>query len=178
MGEATDEERAQGGARRRGNGPESGRYLAAGQHRLVELFASLLQSKPVQQIRREAEAIKVAFYKLHRAENEQKRREFTEARRCTGRFRTAARCRRSTPQGAVRRIPQAQGGVSGQHRKGEGGEPPHETQIIEELKELVNGNETMNSTFNAFRELQQRWRETGIVSRRTSRSCGRPTTCT
>ena len=36
-------------------------------------------------------------------------------------------------------------------------------QIIEELKELVNGNETMNSTFNAFRELQQRWRETGIV---------------
>ena len=36
-------------------------------------------------------------------------------------------------------------------------------QIIEELKELVNSNETLNQTFNTFRELQQRWKETGLV---------------
>lgn len=35
--------------------------------------------------------------------------------------------------------------------------------IIEELKELVNSDETLNHTFNKFRELQQRWKETGIV---------------
>ena len=33
----------------------------------------------------------------------------------------------------------------------------------EELKELVNSDETLNHTFNKFRELQQRWKETGIV---------------
>ena len=74
MGEATDEERAQ----EEHADAETARNLEdisrLDKHRLVELFASLLQSKPVQQIRREAEAIKVAFYKLHRAENEQKRR--------------------------------------------------------------------------------------------------------
>ena len=33
----------------------------------------------------------------------------------------------------------------------------------EELKELVNSDETLNHTFTKFRELQQRWKETGIV---------------
>ena len=64
MGEATDEERAQ----EEHADAETARNLEdisrLDKHRLVELFASLLQSKPVQQIRREAEAIKVAFYKL------------------------------------------------------------------------------------------------------------------
>jgi uncharacterized protein YlxW (UPF0749 family) len=36
-------------------------------------------------------------------------------------------------------------------------------EIIEELKALVGGNETMGQTFNTFRELQQRWREVGPV---------------
>ena len=35
--------------------------------------------------------------------------------------------------------------------------------IIEELKELVDSDETLNHTFTKFRELQQRWKETGIV---------------
>ena len=36
-------------------------------------------------------------------------------------------------------------------------------QIIEELKELIDSNETLNQTFNTFRDLQQRWKETGPV---------------
>lgn len=35
--------------------------------------------------------------------------------------------------------------------------------IIDELKELIDSNETLNHTFNTFRELQQRWKETGPV---------------
>lgn len=36
-------------------------------------------------------------------------------------------------------------------------------QIIEELKELIDSNETLNHTFNSFRELQRHWKETGPV---------------
>ena len=36
-------------------------------------------------------------------------------------------------------------------------------QIIEELKELIGSDETLNTTFQRFRELQQRWKETGLV---------------
>ena len=35
--------------------------------------------------------------------------------------------------------------------------------IIEELKELINTDEAMNSTFARFRELQTKWKETGLV---------------
>ena len=35
--------------------------------------------------------------------------------------------------------------------------------IIEELKALVDSDETLNHTFTKFRELQQRWKETGIM---------------
>lgn len=35
--------------------------------------------------------------------------------------------------------------------------------IIEELKELVDSDETLNHTFTKFRELQSRWKETGLV---------------
>ena len=37
------------------------------------------------------------------------------------------------------------------------------TDIIEELKELINSDETMHTTFARFRELQQHWKETGLV---------------
>ncbi len=48
---------------------------------LVEIFAQLLETKPIQSLRAQAEAIKVAFYKLRRAEIEAQRKEFVEAAR-------------------------------------------------------------------------------------------------
>ena len=46
---------------------------------LVALFAEMLETQPVQNLRKNAEAIKVAFYKMHRAEIEANRKAFIEA---------------------------------------------------------------------------------------------------
>ena len=43
---------------------------------LVEMFAALLESEPVQTLRKSVEAIKIAFYKLHRAEVDAARKAF------------------------------------------------------------------------------------------------------
>ena len=43
---------------------------------LVEMFESLLSSEPVQTLRKSVEAIKIAFYKLHRAEVDAARKAF------------------------------------------------------------------------------------------------------
>ena len=86
------------------------KFAGKGKEELVALFARMLEEQPVQSIRRDVEALKIAFYRIRRAEVEAARRRF-----------------------------------------------------IEELKELVNSDETLNHTFNKFRELQQRWKETGIV---------------
>ena len=50
-----------------------------GKAELVDLFHRLLAEKPIQTLRRDAEAIKVAFYKIHRAETEAARRAFLDA---------------------------------------------------------------------------------------------------
>ena len=156
MGEATDEERAQ----EEHADAETARNLEdisrLAKHRLVELFASLLQSKPVQQIWREAEAIKAAFYKLHRAENEQKRREFTEGGGAPEDFvpQPDADEARLKELFAEYRRRRAEYLANIEKEKEENLRT--KLQIIEELKELVNGNETMNSTFNPFHEHQPR----------------------
>lgn len=46
---------------------------------MVSLFAKMLDEEPVQSLRRVVEAVKIAFYKAHRAEVEAQRRAFVEA---------------------------------------------------------------------------------------------------
>ena len=43
---------------------------------LVDMCAALLESEPVQTLRKSVEAIKIAFYKLHRAEVDAARKAF------------------------------------------------------------------------------------------------------
>lgn len=163
MGEDTDEEKASSDR----TDAETARTLAAiagmDKHALVECFAELLASRPVQQIRKEAEAVKVAFYKLHRAEYEQRKRAFIEAGGAPEEFAAQpdadeARLKELFAEYRRRRADY----LSGLEKEKEENLKTR-LAIIEELKELTNGNETVNSTFNTFRELQQRWREAGVV---------------
>lgn len=130
---------------------------------LVELFAALLESKPVQSLRRDAEAIKIAFYKLHRVRVEQLKKSFVDAGGNAEEF--------EAPQDAAE-VRLKELFVEYRHRRDEflatlEQNKEHNLQIklkiIEDLKELINSSETINHTFNAFRDLQQRWKETGIV---------------
>ena len=45
----------------------------------MSAFETLLSTQPVQIIRNDVEAIKVAFYKIYRSETEQLRRQFVES---------------------------------------------------------------------------------------------------
>ena len=163
MGEATDEERAQEECA----DAETARTLEdiarLDKPRLIELFATLLRTKPVQQIRREAEAIKVAFYKLHRAEYEQRRREFAEAGGAAEDFAPQPDTDEARLKELFAEYRKRRAEYLANIEKEKEEILRTKLHIIEELKELVNGNETVNSTFNAFRDLQQRWRDTGIV---------------
>lgn len=163
MGEATDEERAQEECA----DAETARTLEdiarLDKPRLIELFATLLRTKPVQQIRREAEAIKVAFYKLHRAEYEQRRREFAEAGGAAEDFAPQPDADEARLKELFAEYRKRRAEYLANIEKEKEENLRTKLHIIEELKELVNGNETVNSTFNAFRDLQQRWRDTGIV---------------
>ena len=137
--------------------------LRRGKEELVALFTRMLEEQPVQSIRRDVEALKIAFYRIRRAEVEAARRKFVEEGGREEDFAPAV-------DGAEVQLKELF--KEYRHRRDEfianlEAEKEKNLQvklgIIEELKELVNSDETLNHTFNKFRELQQRWKETGIV---------------
>ena len=130
---------------------------------LLAIFARMLEERPVQSLRRDVEALKIAFYKLRRAESDAARRAFVEAGGAEGEF-------VSEPDPAELRFKD----LFREYRRLRdefvaGLEAAKEEnlkiklQIIEELKELASSDEMLNQTFNKFRELQHRWKETGVV---------------
>ena len=139
------------------------KFTGRGKEELVALFTRMLEEQPVQSIRRDVEALKIAFYRIRRAEVEAARRKFVEEGGREEDFAPAV-------DGAEVQLKELF--KEYRHRRDEfianlEAEKEKNLQvklgIIEELKELVNSDETLNHTFNKFRELQQRWKETGIV---------------
>ncbi len=130
---------------------------------LIEMFSTLLENEPVQTLRKSVEAIKIAFYKQHRAEVDAARKAF-EAENGEGAEFTP------TTDGEEVRLKE----LFKEYRRRRDEyianldsikEENLKTKltIIEELKELVTSDETLNNTFSKFRDLQQRWKDTGVV---------------
>ena len=138
-------------------------YNGKSKAELLAILADILANKPVQTIRRDVEAIKIAFYKTYRAEVERARRAFVEA---GGKLEEFV----PTPDDAEQRLKELfaeyrtkRNEFIAKLEEEKENNYKIKLQIIEELKELVNSDETLNHTFNKFRELQQRWKETGPV---------------
>ena len=130
---------------------------------LITLFASKLESEAVQTLRPTIEAIKIAFYKLHRAKVEAERKAFLEA----GGSEEAFTPSESEHEQRFKELFATYRNERDKHIAAMEADKEQnlktKLQIIEELKELVNSDETMTTTFTRFRELQTRWKETGLV---------------
>ncbi|MCM1151519.1 MAG: DUF349 domain-containing protein [Alistipes sp.] len=138
-------------------------FVGKDKEELIAAFARLIEERPVQAIRREVEAFKIAFYRLRRAEVEAARRAFVESGEpeeafvapvddAEVRFKELFREYRRRRDEFISAV-EAEQENNLRIKSG----------IIEELKELVSSDETLNHTFNRFRELQSRWKETGLV---------------
>ena len=156
LDEETDEEQAAADVNRQD-------LSSLNKAQLVELFATQLENEPVHTLRKSVEAIKIAFYKLHRAEVDAARKAFET---------TAAEGEEFTP--AVDALEVRLKDLFKEYRrrrdeyiadldKIKEENLKIKLEIIEELKELVNSDETLNNTFAKFRDLQQKWKDTGVV---------------
>lgn len=130
---------------------------------LVEYFAGLLENKPVQSLRYDVEAVKVAFYKKHRADVDELRKKYVEEGGVAEEFEAPAdsdEIRLKEYFGIYRTRREE---YMNDLEKSKEENLKIKLQIIEELKALVEAGETVGQTFQTFRQLQQRWKETGIV---------------
>ena len=141
----------------------SDRFVGKSKEELVALFARMLEEQPVQTLRRDVEALKVAFYKLRRAEVEAARRAFVEAGGKEEEFTPAVDGSEARLKDLIREYRTRRDAFLANLEQEKEENLKVKLGIIEELKALVNSDETLNHTFTRFRELQQRWKETGPV---------------
>ena len=134
-----------------------------GEEELISFFASKIESEPVQTLRPIVEMVKIAFYKQHRAKVEAERRAFIEAGGDEEAFTPTQNPneQRFKELFAVYREARDRHIATLEANKEQNLKVKLE--IIDELKELINSEENMNTTFARFRELQQRWKDTGLV---------------
>ena len=134
-----------------------------GEEELIALFTEELASKPVQRLRPVVEAIKITFNKRRRAAVEAERKAFVEAGGNEEEFSPAASSTEERFKALLAEYRTARDKYIAEQEASKEENLRIKLQIIEELKELIGSDETMNTTFQRFRELQQRWKEAGLV---------------
>ena len=134
-----------------------------GEEELVSFFASKIESEPVQTLRPIVEMVKIAFYKQHRAKVEAERRAFIEAGGDEEAFTPTQNPNEQRFKELFAIYREARDKHIATLEANKEQNLKVKLEIIDELKELINSEENMNTTFARFRELQQRWKDTGLV---------------
>ncbi len=130
---------------------------------LLSILEEIISNRPVIEIRHDVEIIKTVYYKKHRADLEEKRKKFINEGGRPEDFKPAEdpeelRLRELMKKYRDLRLENTR---FIEEEKQENLKKKY--QVIEEIKELINSQESINKTFQDFRELQSRWREIGIV---------------
>ena len=162
LGDETAEEAEADQLAEEKSSPEE-KFAGKSKEELVALFARMLDEQPVQSIRRDVEALKIAFYRIRRAEVEAARRRFLEEGGAEEDFAPAVDGAEIQLKELFKEYRRRRDIFIANLEAEKEANLKVKQQIIEELKELVNSDETLNHTFTKFRELQQRWRDTGPV---------------
>lgn len=130
---------------------------------LLDMFAQIMSEKPVHTLRKDIEAIKIAFYKLHRSQYEAARKAFVDGGGAPEDFVPPTDADEQRLKDLFAEYRRHRDEYLSKLERTKEENLATKLRIIDELKELTDGGETPNSTFNQFRELQQRWRDTGPV---------------
>ena len=130
---------------------------------LVKMLEETLQNSALDEIRRDVEAIKVNFYKKHRLEIEMKRKKFVEDGGEAEGFEVPNDPLEEKLSGLLRKYRDLRLEFNRNQDDAKVDNLRMRQEIIEEIKELINSEESINKTFQEFRDLQNRWREIGAI---------------
>ena len=138
-------------------------YADLSKSELLERFARELEESSVAALRRTTEAMKVAFYRIRRAEVETARREWIEQGGAEEEFVAPTDEAEVRLKELFREYRRRRDAFIAELDAEKEANLKIKLAIIDELKALVGSDETLNHTFTKFRELQARWKETGLV---------------
>jgi len=145
------------------NEEEKPDYDTLSREELVKTLDQILSTRPVHKIRHDVETIKVLFYKRHKAEIEKKKKEFLETGGDTEAFSPGEDPLETLLKENMKRFRDLKAEYNRNLEVIKQKNLEKKYAIIDEIKDLVNRKESINETFQQFRELQNRWRDIGVV---------------
>jgi hypothetical protein len=138
-------------------------YSNISKEELVSAAEKLIKEKSVESLKADFDNIKIHFYKKHKIDYEKLRKLFVENGGNIEEFKPE----NDPLEEKLKEILKQYKDLKAEYTKKSEAEKienlKQKQQIIEEIKELINGKESLNDTFHQFRELQKRWRSIGPV---------------
>ena len=138
-------------------------YHTYSQIELVNALREILDNNSDHDIREEVEAVKAAFYRKVKSEEEEQRKQFVEEYGDAMEFEPEPSPYEQDIKDLLRRYRQIRHEYNKKLEEEKEINLQLKYDIIEEIKNLINKEESINKTFQEFRNLQQRWREIGLV---------------
>jgi hypothetical protein len=143
--------------------PEQIDYTQLSKEDLVKILSDLIGTGMIANIRRDIETIKSCFYKKHKSEIEEIRKKFLTEGGQIQDFKVEETPLEVELKDLLNRYRDLRNDVSKKVEDNKVSSLEEKYKIIEGIKELVNSQESLNKTFQEFRDLQNRWREMGPV---------------
>ena len=170
-GEQETEEEIQDFEERRETSPQSQslNYTAYSRQQLVEKLNELLQSNTVPEIRRQVEVIKATFYKKLKAENEEKKKKHINEGGTPDTFTPEKDPLEDELKDLLKKYREKKAEVKKQTEEEKQKNLEKRYQLIEELKNLINKNESMDEAYREFHDIRRRWKETGPVPQKKAK---------
>jgi predicted nucleic acid-binding Zn-ribbon protein len=145
------------------SGTETVHYAVLSKEELIALLREMLNSRPIETIINDVENIKINYYKKHKAEIEKKRKAFVEQGGELENFQAEDDPHENDIKELLRKYRDLKSEYNKSQDEHKHTNLEEKYKIIEEIKDLVKNKESINRTFQEFRELQKRWRSIGPV---------------
>jgi hypothetical protein len=130
---------------------------------LINEMSEVLDKNGEHDIKDEVESIKAAFYKKIAEEAEEQKKQFIEDGGSEEDFQEQENPYEQDMKDLLKRYRQVRHDYNKKMEQEKEVNLQLKYEIIEEIKGLIHKEESINKTFQEFRELQQRWREIGLV---------------
>ena len=130
---------------------------------LVDILADIVNNRPIQHQRKSVDAIKILFYKALKTETDGVREAFLNAGGKEEDFQPEQDILEMRLKELLNEYRRKRDDYISTIEKQKEDNYKTKLAIIDELKELTSNNETMHNTFAAFRDLQTRWKDAGLV---------------
>ncbi len=144
-------------------GPERIQYAALSMEDLVAILKDFIHNKSVHEIINDVENIKINFYKKHKADIEKKRKHFVDEGGELEDFVPQENPLEKELKELLKSYKDQKAEFTKVLEEQKQKNLEEKYRIIEEIKELSNKQESINKTFQEFRDLQRQWRSIGPV---------------